>query len=85
MAAGCPVIVTPEVGVADIVQETGAGRVVNGDPVALGNGISKLLANPQLLREMGKRGRNAVEERFTWDAVAQRMESVYQEILAISS
>ena len=36
MAAGCPVIVTPEVGIASLVQEAGCGVVAAGDPVNLG-------------------------------------------------
>ncbi|MFY9821784.1 MAG: glycosyltransferase [Thermoanaerobaculia bacterium] len=36
MAAGCPVTVTPEVGLAEAVRETGAGIVADGDPDRLG-------------------------------------------------
>jgi glycosyltransferase involved in cell wall biosynthesis len=82
MAAGCPVVVTPEVGSATIVQHSGAGRVVSGDPQALGTGIASLLAAPDALREMGRRGREAVEANYSWDAVAQQMELVYIEVTA---
>lgn len=80
MAAGCPVVVTPEVGSADIVQVSHAGRVLPGDPQSLGIGIARLLAAPDALREMGRRGRESVEARYSWDAVAQKMESVYDEV-----
>jgi glycosyltransferase involved in cell wall biosynthesis len=30
---------------------------------------------------MGERGRRVVRERYTWPAVAERMEQVYREIL----
>ena len=36
MAAGCPVFVTPEVGMASRVQEAGCGVVASGDPANLG-------------------------------------------------
>ena len=32
MAVGCPVIVTPEVGLASIVQEAGCGVIADGEP-----------------------------------------------------
>ena len=31
-SAAVPVIVTPEVGAAEVVEESGGGLVVNGDP-----------------------------------------------------
>jgi glycosyltransferase involved in cell wall biosynthesis len=81
MAVGCPVVVTPEVGVSDMVRETGSGIVVQGDPDILGNSIKNLLSKPDLLRQMGEKGKKVVKERFTWEAVALRMESVYQDLL----
>ena len=43
MAAGCPVIVTPEVGMASVVQEAGCGVVAAGDPANLGLEMKRLL------------------------------------------
>jgi glycosyltransferase involved in cell wall biosynthesis len=73
-AAGRPVAVTPEVGLADTVRETGAGVVLNGD---LGRGLRELLADPARLDDMGRRGAAAVRERFGWEAVAREMERIY--------
>lgn len=81
MAAGCPVAVTSQVGAADIVREYGAGLVIDGDPAILGDGLRNMLANTVELARMGKRGQKAVENHFTWDAVAGRMEAVYHQIL----
>lgn len=80
MAAGCPVIVTPEVGIAGAVRETGAGWVVEGDAMALGSAISRLLANPGLRAELGARGRAAAATRFSWNTVAQQMEALYASV-----
>lgn len=79
MAAGCPVVVTPEVGVAGLVRESQAGCVIDGDPVALGAGLTKLLADAPLRQAMSERGRMAALD-YSWAAVAERMERVYQEI-----
>lgn len=82
MAAACPVVVTPEVGAADIVRESGAGLVLDGHPDALAAGISGLLADPERLSTMGRRGREAIANRYTWDAVARTMEDLYRDVVA---
>lgn len=80
--AGRPVIVTPEVGLASAVRETGAGRVVEGDPRQLGEVLRDLLTDPETTEEMGRRGARAAAERFGWGAVAAQMEQVYERVRA---
>lgn len=77
-AAGRPVAVTPEVGLAATVQETGGGIVAEGD---LGEALRFLVADPSRLDEMGRRGAAAVRERFEWAAVAKEMEEVYHQLM----
>lgn len=81
-AAGRPVAVTPEVGLADTVRETGAGVVLDGLGGDLAAGLRELLGDPARLDEMGRRGAAAVRERFGWPAVAREMEAVYKRIVA---
>lgn len=81
MAAGCPVVVTPEVGAAESVRNSGAGLVVEGDEYALGAGLAEILANPRQREEMGRRGIQAVLDGYTWDSVAQQMEVLYCRLL----
>jgi glycosyltransferase involved in cell wall biosynthesis len=81
MAEGCPVVVTPEVGAAEIVHESGAGIVVSGKPEAFGGAVRSLLKDPARMREMGERGQEVVREKYTWGGVAARMEEAYEEIL----
>ncbi len=80
MAAGRPVVVTPEVGLAPVVRETGAGIVVEGDPDRLGPALRDLLANPDL-DEMGRRGAQEAVRRFGWDAIAGTMEEAYRRLV----
>ena len=82
MAAGCPVVVTPEVGLADTVRDTGAGIVVEGVPTFLGPALQGVLADPEAARQMGIRGKQAVADRFSWPVVAQEMEDLYHQTLA---
>jgi glycosyltransferase involved in cell wall biosynthesis len=73
-AAGRPVAVTPEVGLAATVRETGAGIVVDED---LGTSLRDFLDNPVGLDAMGRLGVAAVRERFGWEPVAREMEDLY--------
>jgi glycosyltransferase involved in cell wall biosynthesis len=81
MAAGCPVIVTPEVGLAEVVTGTGAGLVVDGAPESLGVALERLSNSPGLRRQLGDCGRRAAAESFTWEAVAAAMEAAYASLL----
>lgn len=78
LAMETPVVVTPEVGLAEEVQRAECGLVANGTPAEVAAAIGTLLENGSLRERMGKRGRALVEERFTWTRVAAEMESQYE-------
>ncbi|MBV8545128.1 MAG: glycosyltransferase [Acidobacteria bacterium] len=80
MAAAMPVIVSPEVGLANDVAQSGAGLVTSSAPESLAEAIRKVLGDSALRAEMGRRGRQLVEEQFTWDHVAELMEAQYERI-----
>jgi glycosyltransferase involved in cell wall biosynthesis len=77
MAAGCPVLVTPEVGLAAEVRVSGTGVVVSGEPGAIAAAIAGLLQQPELRRIMGQKGRAVTKSKYSWDAIASQMESLY--------
>ena len=79
MRRGVPVVVTPEVGAAEIVRKSGAGLVVAGDPEPLGSAIGRLTADLNLARSMGEAGRQTAA-RFSWDRVAAEMEELYDSL-----
>jgi glycosyltransferase involved in cell wall biosynthesis len=83
MAAGCPVIVTPEVGLAPVVRETNAGLVYDGTPKQLAAAINCLLKDRDKCRRMGEIGKRIAAEQFSSDAMARRMEEVYQNALGL--
>ena len=82
MVQGCPVVVTPEVGAAAIVEELGGGLVAKGDPRSFGGALQKLIADPSLRASMGNRAREGVRGRYSWDAIAGRMLEVYRTTVA---
>jgi glycosyltransferase involved in cell wall biosynthesis len=78
MMAGCPVIVTPEVGIAPEVQKAGAGLVVEGRPEQLSDAINFLLADPERRMRMGVAGHRVAREKFSWHGLAGAMEQAYR-------
>jgi glycosyltransferase involved in cell wall biosynthesis len=81
MSMGCPVAVTPEVGISALVEAVGAGIVVDGEPVEFATAIRDLLARPADLLAMGQRGRRAARDQLSWDAVAAQTETLYRDII----
>jgi glycosyltransferase involved in cell wall biosynthesis len=81
MARKCPVVVTEEVGLADIVYKEDCGMVTTGDARKMGAAIAEILNDPEKARIMGINGLEAVKNNFTWSSIVQKMLSLYQDIL----
>jgi len=81
MAMGCPVVITPDVGIAEHVRSARAGIVVRNEPAELGAAVNTLLRDEPGRLEMGRRGRHLVREHFHWNGVAERMEQLYLRML----
>lgn len=77
MIMGCPVVVTPEVGLAPLVSACGAGVVTHGDPANLAAVIRELQQDEVRRRLMGDRGRLAARRHLSWESVAGHMEQLY--------
>jgi glycosyltransferase involved in cell wall biosynthesis len=80
MQRGVPVVVTPEVGAAEIVRQAGGGMVVQGDPEPLGEAINRLINDPALARSLGEAGRRYVLEHCAWPRIAAQMEALYERL-----
>lgn len=74
-------VVALDIGALPDFVENGVNgfRVPPGDVEALAARLDQLLDSPRLCLEMGRRGREIVESRYTWDHVGDRMR---EEILA---
>jgi len=81
MQHGRPIIVTPEVGAAEIVRRSEGGLIVDGDPARLGEAIEHLMRDSALARGMGQAGRRHVAEHYDWRMVAARMETLYEDVI----
>jgi glycosyltransferase involved in cell wall biosynthesis len=79
LARGVPVVLPDHGAFPELVKMTGGGVLAApADPQALADAIAHLLADPARRKELGTRGRLAVEARFTDDHMAARMLDVYQ-------
>ena len=81
MAEGTPVIVGPQVGVADSVKESGAGFVVAPTGEAFADAVGQLQADPKLRAGMSERARALVAANYAWSVIGARMENEYRVIL----
>ncbi|PPS78763.1 glycosyltransferase family 4 protein [Streptomyces sp. MH60] len=76
-ATGLPVVAGDSGGAPDAVLDGETGWVVRGeDPNESADRITTLLADPELRRRMGERGRSWVEEKWRWDLVAEHLKAL---------
>jgi glycosyltransferase involved in cell wall biosynthesis len=81
MAAGKPVVATRVGGVPDLIEDGVTGLMVERrDPDALAAALLRLLSDPRLRAEMGRRGAERQREEFSADAMVRRTENLYEEL-----
>jgi glycosyltransferase involved in cell wall biosynthesis len=86
MAIGVPVVATAVGGASDILTPGQTGWLVPpGDPDALAEAVLEALEQPERARQFAERAREMVETEFSIETHAQRLESLYQQILGVSS
>jgi len=81
MASRTPVIGGDVGGVPSAVRPEWGMLYRPGDHRDLAGKMLRVLLDRDLAREMGARGRAAVLDTYNWDRVAERIESLYREIL----
>ena len=82
MLRGCPVVVTEEVGAADLVLRAQAGRVVSADH--LSDAIEAVLNDPLSASRMGEQGQIWASENLQWKHIAAEMVAEYQRVLDVA-
>ncbi len=83
LACGVPSIVSDTPGLRDLVAQEACGIVVPvADSLALAAAVAHLAAHPKAAAEMGRRGREAVAARHSWDARAADTLRVIESVLA---
>ncbi len=81
MAAGIPVIGTNVGGIPDFLKDRETGLFVKvDDPKDLAEKITLLLTDIDLARMISENGKRLVEENYTWDKIAGRMNSIFSNL-----
>ncbi|MEU6102566.1 glycosyltransferase family 4 protein [Streptomyces flaveolus] len=76
-ATGLPVVAGNSGGAPDAVLDGETGWVVRGgDAAQTADRVTTLLADPELRRRMGERGRSWVEEKWRWDLLAENLRTL---------
>ncbi|MBM4301920.1 MAG: glycosyltransferase family 4 protein [Deltaproteobacteria bacterium] len=79
MAMARPVAGTTVGGIPEVIVHEETGLLAPPrDPRALAQAMGRLMANPDYRRELGRRGRNLVVERFSMEQMAAEIEAVYE-------
>lgn len=81
MAVGKPVIATGG-GPTDLITPDVGIIIKPKDPVALAKAIAYLIRNKEKAEKMGDHGRRRVEEKFNSPLAAEKINHIYQELLA---
>ena len=79
MAYGTAVIASDSGSLREVVDDAGV-LVPEGDQAALSAALTMLLMEPRLLAEVRMRGRARAERAFSWEAVSDGVDVMYQEL-----
>ena len=77
---GKPVIAGPAAATRELIEDGVDGWIVAQEPAAIAGPLVKVLDDDELGREVGARGRQKVQSRFSWPAIARAYLDVYAEL-----
>jgi len=80
MAAGTPVVATATEGAREVVVDQETGLLVPiGDVERIAEAIALLLSNEERRTQMGARGREAVNQKFSLQRMVDQIEEIYKD------
>jgi len=80
LSAGRPIVSTCLPEIAKVIRACGL-LAIPGDPDDFGEKVLTLIENPDSRREMGRRGRELVVDRYSWQIRTRQLEKVYSRFL----
>lgn len=82
MSASLPVIASNFPLWQEIIEGNNCGICVNPEnPKEIAEAIDYLVQNPNIAEELGKNGKNAVENKYNWQIEEQKLLKLYSDIL----
>jgi glycosyltransferase involved in cell wall biosynthesis len=82
LSAGVPLILSPTVGVAEVVERRGAGLVATASPDALAEAIMRFASDPEFLAACSAAARETAVEEFSPVRHGELMLRAYRDALA---
>jgi D-inositol-3-phosphate glycosyltransferase len=80
-ACGRPVVASGVSGLRSVVRDEVSGYLIDDhDPAIYAERIGRLLADPELAQQMGRRGR-LLAQRFSWTRTADRLEELFETVI----
>jgi glycogen synthase len=77
-SASRAVVATNVGGLSENIDHLVDGVKVEAAPAAIARGINRVLGDPDLRRALGEAGRQKLETRFHWDAIAETFAGIYR-------
>jgi glycosyltransferase involved in cell wall biosynthesis len=78
-------IVSTALGAEGIEAVPGRDLLIEDQPVAFAETVSRLLADPDLAARIGRSARRLAVQRYSWSEAAQALEGFYRRILEVGS
>lgn len=80
-ACGRPVVGSDVSGLRSVIRDEVSGYLIDGhDPAAYAERIGRLLNNPELAQQMGRRGR-LLSQRFSWTRTVDRLQELFEGVV----
>lgn len=84
-AAGLPVIISDLAAKRRLIEKNQNGILVDPlDEEEIAESIASLLRDPQRMKEIGKRGRDAFLREYNWEAIEKRLVDLYKKLIGES-
>ena len=83
MAAGLPVVISPDVQLADFVKTTDTGKVVAKKPGKIAEAMIQLFRDDEYRRRMETKGPEEVAEAFSLERVGRQLHQMYREVASM--
>ncbi len=81
LIAGKPVLVTPGVGLVDIVRDRDLGYVADLNIESIVHQLEQYFTDPDRAKQKGDRARQFTLKNYTWDKIANDLVQVYRSIV----
>lgn len=82
MSCGLPVVATAVSGNLDVVYDGENGILISPKkPKEMADAISMLLDDDEMKRKLGEAARRTIEERYTWEAISDKIIRCYESLL----